>query len=47
MMATIHGVRLAAVGLADFGRPEGYLARQLSRWQRQWELSNDQGNARL
>lgn len=40
MMATIHGVDYAAVGLADFGRPEGYLARQLSRWQRQWELSN-------
>jgi aminoglycoside phosphotransferase (APT) family kinase protein len=40
MMATIHGIDYAAVGLADFGRPEGYLARQLSRWQRQWELSN-------
>jgi aminoglycoside phosphotransferase (APT) family kinase protein len=40
MMATIHGVDYAAVGLADFGRPAGYLARQLSRWQRQWELSN-------
>jgi aminoglycoside phosphotransferase (APT) family kinase protein len=40
MMATIHGVDYSAVGLADFGRPEGYLARQLSRWQRQWDLSN-------
>ena len=40
MMATIHGVDYAAVGLADFGRPEGYLSRQLARWQRQWELSN-------
>jgi len=40
MMAAIHGVDLAAAGLTDFGRPEGYLARQLSRWQRQWELSN-------
>src|SRR5215469_7120090 len=40
MMATIHGIDYAAVGLADFGRPEGYLARQLARWQRQWELSN-------
>ena len=40
MMATIHGVDFAAVGLADFGRPDGYLARQLARWQRQWELSN-------
>jgi aminoglycoside phosphotransferase (APT) family kinase protein len=40
MMATIHGIDYAAVGLADFGRPEGYLARQLARWQRQWDLSN-------
>ncbi|MEP7024126.1 MAG: phosphotransferase family protein [Actinomycetota bacterium] len=40
MMAAIHGVDLAAVGLEGFGRPEGYLARQLSRWQKQWTLSN-------
>jgi aminoglycoside phosphotransferase (APT) family kinase protein len=40
MLATIHGVDTAAVGLDTFGRPDGYLARQLSRWQRQWELSN-------
>lgn len=39
MMATVHGVDVAAVGLTGFGRPEGYLARQLARWQRQWELS--------
>jgi aminoglycoside phosphotransferase (APT) family kinase protein len=39
MLAAIHGVDLAAVGLTGFGRPEGYLERQLARWQRQWELS--------
>ena len=39
MLAAIHGVDVAATGLTGFGRPEGYLARQLSRWQRQWELS--------
>jgi aminoglycoside phosphotransferase (APT) family kinase protein len=39
MLAAIHGVEAAAVGLEDFGRPEGYLARQLARWQRQWDLS--------
>jgi aminoglycoside phosphotransferase (APT) family kinase protein len=39
-MASIHGVDVGAVGLADFGRPAGYLARQLNRWQRQRELSN-------
>jgi aminoglycoside phosphotransferase (APT) family kinase protein len=39
MLATIHGVDVAAAGLTGFGRPAGYLARQLTRWQRQWELS--------
>ena len=27
-------------GWTGFGRPDGYLERQLARWQRQWELSN-------
>lgn len=40
MLAAIHAVDLEAVGLTGFGRPDGYLARQLARWQRQWELSN-------
>ena len=40
MLAAIHGVDLAAAGLTGFGRPAGYLERQLARWQRQWELSN-------
>jgi aminoglycoside phosphotransferase (APT) family kinase protein len=39
MLAAIHAVDVAAVGLSGFGRPDGYLARQLARWQRQWELS--------
>jgi aminoglycoside phosphotransferase (APT) family kinase protein len=40
MLATIHSVDVDAVGLGGFGRPQGYMARQLARWQRQWELSN-------
>lgn len=39
MMAAVHGVDVEQAGLAGFGRPAGYLARQLARWQRQWELS--------
>jgi aminoglycoside phosphotransferase (APT) family kinase protein len=39
MLARIHGVDVEAAGLSGFGRPGGYLRRQLSRWQRQWELS--------
>ncbi len=40
MLAAIHAVDLDAAGLRDFGRPDGYLARQFARWQRQWELSS-------
>jgi aminoglycoside phosphotransferase (APT) family kinase protein len=40
MLATIHGIDAGEVGLSTFGRPDGYLERQLSRWQRQWKLSN-------
>ncbi len=54
MLTAIHGVDLEAVGLTGFGGPEGYLERQLARWQRQWELSQtrempgfDQLTARL
>jgi aminoglycoside phosphotransferase (APT) family kinase protein len=35
-MAAIHAVRPDAVGLADLGRHEGYIARQLKRWYGQW-----------
>jgi aminoglycoside phosphotransferase (APT) family kinase protein len=38
-LATIHAVQLEEVGLDTFGKPDGYMARQLARWQRQWELS--------
>jgi aminoglycoside phosphotransferase (APT) family kinase protein len=39
MLARIHAVDTTAAGLDGFGRPDGYLARQLARWRRQWELS--------
>lgn len=38
-LARLHAVEPAAVGLADFGRPEGYLVRQLARWTQQWNRS--------
>jgi aminoglycoside phosphotransferase (APT) family kinase protein len=38
-LAGLHSVEPGAVGLADFGRPEGFLARQLRRWQQQWQAS--------
>src|SRR6202034_1017714 len=39
MLAAIHAVDLAATGLTAFGRPEGYMERQLARGPRRWELS--------
>ncbi|MCD0452745.1 phosphotransferase family protein [Actinocorallia sp. API 0066] len=38
--AAIHTLDVAEAGLGDFGRPEGYMARQLKRWGQQWERSN-------
>ncbi|MFI7078146.1 phosphotransferase family protein [Micromonospora sp. NPDC049903] len=38
-LATLHTVDPAAVGLADFGRPDGYLARQVRRWAGQLDRS--------
>jgi aminoglycoside phosphotransferase (APT) family kinase protein len=38
-LAALHKVDPAAVGLSDFGRPEGYLDRQLDRWEAQWRAS--------
>jgi aminoglycoside phosphotransferase (APT) family kinase protein len=39
VLADLHGVDPAAVGLADFGRPQGFMARQLRRWARQLDAS--------
>ncbi|MEU4114828.1 phosphotransferase family protein [Kitasatospora sp. NPDC028055] len=38
-LAALHRIDPAAVGLGDFGRPEGYLERQLRRWSTQLEKS--------
>ncbi|TQS43926.1 phosphotransferase family protein [Cryptosporangium phraense] len=36
VLADLHGVDPAAVGLGEYGRPDGYLERQLRRWTKQW-----------
>ncbi|HEY8565533.1 MAG TPA: phosphotransferase family protein [Beijerinckiaceae bacterium] len=38
-LARLHALDPAAIGLADFGRPEGYVARQVKRWSEQYRLS--------
>jgi len=39
MMARLHKVDYRAVGLGDYGRPEGYVARQVARWSRQYKAA--------
>jgi aminoglycoside phosphotransferase (APT) family kinase protein len=38
VLADLHTVDPEAVGLGDFGKPSGYLERQVRRWGSQWEL---------
>lgn len=35
-LATLHGLDPVAIGLGDFGRAEGYVARQVARWSKQY-----------
>ena len=46
-LAQLHAANPAAVGLADFGRPDGYLERQVRRWYEQWERSKTRELAAL
>ena len=39
VLARIHMVDYEAVGLGDFGRPDGFMERQVRRWGQQWERS--------
>jgi aminoglycoside phosphotransferase (APT) family kinase protein len=43
--AKLHGVDYKACGLSDFGKPEGYVARQLDRWTKQYLASQTEPNA--
>src|SRR5579883_1638971 len=38
-LATLHEIDFRAIGLADYGRPEGYAARQLKRWSEQYQAA--------
>jgi aminoglycoside phosphotransferase (APT) family kinase protein len=39
VLARLHSVDYRAVGLTDFGKPTGYVARQVSRWTKQYLAS--------
>jgi aminoglycoside phosphotransferase (APT) family kinase protein len=38
-LARLHALDPSDVGLGDFGRPAGFMERQLRRWSEQWERS--------
>lgn len=40
VLARLHAVRPDDVGLADFGKPGNYFARQIARWTKQYEGSS-------
>jgi aminoglycoside phosphotransferase (APT) family kinase protein len=42
VLAAIHDVDVDAVGLGTLARKEGYIARQLKRWNGQFQLSQEQ-----
>jgi aminoglycoside phosphotransferase (APT) family kinase protein len=37
VLARLHAVDFHEIGLAEFGRPTGYVFRQIATWARQWE----------
>jgi aminoglycoside phosphotransferase (APT) family kinase protein len=50
VLADLHAVDPGSVGLGDYGKPDGYLARQIRRWTTQWEATrqpDEPGGAEL
>ncbi len=47
VLADLHQVDPASVGLGEFGRPHGYLERQVRRWGKQWEATRVEGHEAL
>jgi aminoglycoside phosphotransferase (APT) family kinase protein len=39
VMSQLHTIDYAAIGLADYGKPGNYFARQIDRWTRQYKAS--------
>jgi aminoglycoside phosphotransferase (APT) family kinase protein len=46
-MARLHRVDVAAAGLSDFGKPAGYVARQIRRWSEQYRASETEAIAEM
>ncbi|MFW0874936.1 phosphotransferase family protein [Rhodococcoides corynebacterioides] len=37
VLAALHAVDHRAIGLSEFGRPDGFVSRQVATWGRQWQ----------
>src|SRR5499427_4388435 len=46
-LARLHSFDPAALGLADFGRGDNYVARQVERWSKQYRASETDGIAEM
>lgn len=46
-LAALHTIDADSVGLGAFGRPQGYLGRQVQRWGEQWQRSRTRDLADL
>ncbi len=46
-IATLHGYDPVQLGLGDFGKPDHYVARQISRWSKQYLASQTEGLAAM
>ena len=42
VLAAVHGVDLEQAGLSDYGKPSGYVERQVRRWSEQYRKSETQ-----
>ena len=47
MLARLHAYDPAAIGLADYGRPGNYMARQVERWTKQYRASETEPRAAM
>ena len=47
VLARLHSVDPQGVGLGEFGRPEGYMGRQVRRWVKQWDATRIEGHEAL
>ncbi|MEX0665840.1 MAG: phosphotransferase family protein [Acidimicrobiia bacterium] len=47
VLVDLHAVDYRSVGLADFGKPDGFLERNVARWGKQWEANKTREVAQI